>query len=210
MELMGCIYALKYIIDNSSALKINRAIILSDSMYVYDHQFTCESWKKANWNNSAGKPIENADLWAEFMNLRRKTKVRVEIQWIAGKSNAITKEVDKLAKKAAKGAMLSVDSGYKPGKVSKTQISLASSSQLFPASGQQLEIRVYRYVRSNKQVYKVIFECALKDGQELEKYFAYLDTEQRPLLHRHSAYIAEFNSDPKFPQILKLHPQKRA
>lgn len=70
MELRACVEAIKYVIKEAGQFKlwnITRAIIVTDSSYVNNHQNTALSWKKNKGKNSHGRPIENMDLWKDFL-----------------------------------------------------------------------------------------------------------------------------------------------
>src|SRR5438045_2337970 len=100
MELLGCIRALEYVRYNAAALRISRAIIVTDSLYLHNYHRQAVNWKKQNWLNRDGRPIENSDLWNEFISVRTKIRVSLDIQWSKGKTSAILKEVDRRAKAA--------------------------------------------------------------------------------------------------------------
>lgn len=112
MELRACMEVIEYIIKNIKQFKswgLSRAIIITDSQYVNNHQNVAVSWKKNKGRNSSERPMENMDLWKEFLSLKVKCKFMNEIFWKHGKSNEITKEVDKIAKRAAKKSLRVVD-----------------------------------------------------------------------------------------------------
>jgi hypothetical protein len=77
-------------------LGVRRVIIVSDSMYVNDNHGRAPYWKKDKWKNLSGRPVENHDLWNEFLSLRPKVRASTEIQWVRGKSAPILQEVDQL------------------------------------------------------------------------------------------------------------------
>jgi ribonuclease HI len=104
MELRQCIRSLTYIRAKAKSLGISRAIILTDSQYVNENHKFAPFWRKNSWRNRHNRPIENKDLWREFLSLRSKAPVRIDIDWNLGKSAPILKMVDKLAKSREESA----------------------------------------------------------------------------------------------------------
>ena len=174
MELLACIEALKYIRKKSSTLHVQRILIVTDSLYVYNSQHAANYWKKNNWCNQHGRPVENQDLWKELISQRNKVTIRTEIVWEKGKSNQITKEVDKLAKQAT-NKIPKKDYGFRRGKITRTKSRNNQASELFSAANQKIIIRVYRYtLSSNRDYYKVFFESLSDDHKNVTgKYVAY-------------------------------------
>ena len=215
MELRACMEAIQYIINNTVQFKsrgLTRSIIITDSKYVNDYQGTALFWKKNGWKNSSGRPIENSDLWKEFISLRAKCEFMAELSWKLGKSNQIVKEVDKIAKKAAKRSLRTVDSGYKIERVSRTKTKGLSASTLFPANNQQSIIRIYRYSLAGKTDYKIYFDLFSEEENDfVGKYHAYINKNQKSKIHRHQLCKVSFNNDPKYPvmEIIELLEDKK-
>lgn len=96
MELTACIEGLR-------ALKFPcSAIIFSDSRYVVDgiEKGWARRWKAKGWMRNAVQPAENADLWAQLLDLL--AIHRVEFSWVKGHAGQVENErCDVLAKKAA-------------------------------------------------------------------------------------------------------------
>jgi len=103
MELRACIEALKFARGALEKYKIGRAIVVTDSQYVYDNQTRAPTWKANDWRNQSGRRMDNSDLWNEFLLARSKVRAYVEVVWQAGKTTPILKEVDKGAKKQPEG-----------------------------------------------------------------------------------------------------------
>ena len=80
----------------------SRVQIFSDSRYVVKSQFSAPFWQKAKWRNAAGRPIENWELWKEFLSAKSKAGIRIDICKVQNKSTQLLQRVDKLAKAAAK------------------------------------------------------------------------------------------------------------
>lgn len=200
MELYACIKALDFVRKNIKSLKVCRVLIITDSLYVFDNRNRIYEWRKNNWKNQAGKPIENIDLWKEFLSLMQKTGVPTEFVWKKGKSSEILKEVDKCAKVAAKLSS-KIDFGFREGKVGRSKIARAGSS-LFSAEGQEAIIRIYHKVSVGKKESKIYFELFLADIKEYtSKYHCYTSVDKSAMLHRGHNYKVVFNNNSDYPTI---------
>lgn len=145
MEVRACIEALVYIGHQARALGISRAILITDSIYVYENAKRAPYWREGDRTTDAGRPVENADLWRRFLRERARARagVRVDLAWIRGKSTPVTREVDRAAKRAAKRPTDS-DVGYVPGSVARRKTPGRDAATPFPAGGQAAIIRIYR------------------------------------------------------------------
>lgn len=207
MELRACLRALEYIRENARLLGISRAIILTDSQYVNEFHRFAASWRKNGWRNRHGRPVENKELWREFLSLRPKAGVRVDIAWNEGKSTPVLKLVDKLAKGAAKRPLKKKDIGYRPGKVSRHRSADWGAATLFPASGQEVVIRVYAHTVVGKSDCKVKFTLFSEaENTFRQKHVAYVSANDRGEIHRHSCYRVRFNDNTHYPifEILEV------
>ncbi|MDQ1352589.1 MAG: ribonuclease [Acidobacteriota bacterium] len=111
MELMACIKGLQ-------TLKYSCPVILiSDSRYVVDgmEKGWARRWKAKGWMRNAIQPAENADLWAQLLDLC--DSHTVEFSWVKGHAGHTENErCDKLAKKAALSEEnLLLDTAYEIG-----------------------------------------------------------------------------------------------
>jgi ribonuclease HI len=71
MELISCINALKYIIDNKQ--QHNNIEIIMDSQYVISGINTwITGWLRNNWKTFDKKAVKNKDLWIELLDLKSK------------------------------------------------------------------------------------------------------------------------------------------
>jgi ribonuclease HI len=200
MELRACLRALEHVSHNASSLGILRAIVFSDSQYVVENHRRVPRWRADKWKNRHGRPIENADLWRQFLSVRTKIRIRVDIEWNLGKSTPLLKSLDKLAKSAAKRTLRSKDTGYRPGKASRHQTEERGAATLFPASNQEVVIRVYAHLLVGKDDCKVKFTTWSENENRFGgKYFAYVAKKDRGEIHRHHCYSAKFNDNPHYP-----------
>jgi ribonuclease HI len=109
MELLAVIEALYMLNANARDKKI---IIYSDSKYVIN---SIEKGWVFNWQKKNFKDKKNADLWRVFLQVYPHYKVTFE--WVKGHSGIPeNEECDKLAKKAAEGKNLKIDSGFESQK----------------------------------------------------------------------------------------------
>jgi len=115
MELMACIEGLK-------ALKYPCSVKLySDSQYVVNgiEKGWAKRWKKKGWMRNQLDPAENADLWAQLLDLCEKHDV--EFKWVRGHAgNKENERCDQLAKQAATGKKKLSDTPYETGQTTMT------------------------------------------------------------------------------------------
>ncbi len=131
MELLAVIKALEFVKNNPGKLKslgINQVKIFTDSEYVSQNQANVIYWRRNGWRNKDGIAYENIDLWKKFISVRFNVKFPTEINWVPNKSTLTLKEVDRIAKKAAKGSLLKIDFGYRPGKVYRSEVPTGSAN----------------------------------------------------------------------------------
>jgi len=205
MELMALIQALEYVRDKCIGLGLQRVQIITDSKYLYDNYRRADGWRQKKWKNAAGRPMENYDLWKEFLSLWSKQKLRVDIIWRKGKKTPVLRQVDKAAKHAASEAW-EVDRGFRAGKVGRSKAGRGTASTLFPARGQEAVIRVYRSGLVGRAGYKIMFEQYAEDkGTFGDKFTAFAATpELAAELHRGHCYRVKFNQEPRNPQIVEI------
>ncbi len=205
MELLACIRAFQWLRNNERKVEITRAIIITDSEYVYNNKNNASYWKKNGWKTKEGRPYENEDLWDNFLKEMVKTGIRTDIEVEEGKTREILNRVDALAKNGAKNPTRE-DFGYKKGKITATRTSNKKGATLFPANNQIEIIRFYRYNIKGKledKVYKITFDLySKKENKFIEKYFAYISKTYD--WHRNHCYLVKFNDNPHFPKIERI------
>ena len=203
MELRACIEALEYVSKHGRALGVSRVIIVTDSIYVYENYKRADEWRANGWKTSAGRPLENPDLWKEFLTARSKVRIRTDIQWRKGKKSSTLKLVDRTAKAAGK-APRKFDRGFRGGKVARSKVSGGSSS-LYPANGQIEIIRVYRSAIIRKSDHKITFDLFdAVASRYAQKHHGYAEPSVAAQLHRQHCYRVRFNSDPRYPFIEEI------
>jgi ribonuclease HI len=141
MELSACIAAMEWVRDQQIGKGYGRVQIFSDSQYVVNNQVSAPFWKKAKWRTASGRPIENHDLWDDFLAAKSKAGVRIDIIKVVNKSTPLLRFVDRLAKAAAKSHPRK-DRGLVVGKIGRARIK--GTAILFPANNQVVAIRIVR------------------------------------------------------------------
>ena len=107
MELMACIKAL------ASLRAGSQAVLFTDSRYVADavEKGWAVKWRSRNWMRDKGHKAMNCDLWADLLRIVERNDV--VFRWVRGHAgNPENERCDVLAKKAAQGRDLAVDSGF--------------------------------------------------------------------------------------------------
>jgi ribonuclease HI len=107
MEILACIVGLQ-------ALKVkSHVIIFSDSQYVVNSlaKGWAEKWRSQGWMRNKKEPAENADLWAQLLELC--DQHTVEFEWVkAHNSTRENERCDQLAYAASQKRNLPPDPGY--------------------------------------------------------------------------------------------------
>jgi ribonuclease HI len=200
MELTAAVRALEYI-RAGIAKGIQRVIIVTDSQYVHNNYVYASAWRRNGWKNFAGRPVENKDLWKDFLSSFSKCRVRVDIVWRKGKTTPVSKAVDRAAKEAARNTEMQ-DGGFRPGKVARSRGGPRVSAKLFPAEGQQAVVRIYRNQLVGKSGHKISFDLYSEEQKAfVGKFVAYADAGALHGLHRGHCYRVQFNDNPKYPII---------
>jgi ribonuclease HI len=203
MELCACICALEYVADTVFRIRLERVLIVTDSLYVHKNQNMPSQWRREGWKNRFGKPIENSDLWKRFLSVRGRTRIRTEIIWRKGKKSLILNRVDKAAKNASKNPT-KVDRGFRGGKVARSRVKGASAS-LYPANGQREIIRIYRSMLIRKKDHKIYFDVWNQvTGLFAEKRSAYVLPPLIGDLHRQHCYRVQFGTEQQYPIVTSI------
>jgi ribonuclease HI len=203
MELSACIAGMQWVRDEAIGRRYTRVQIFSDSQYVVNGQHSAPFWKKGKWRTAAGRPIENSDLWEEFLAARCKTGVRVDIIKVLNKSTPLLKFVDKLAKTAAKSHPRK-DRGLVVGKIGRAKIK--GTPTLYPAANQVIVVRIVRSKtvgpsRENRFVFEVFDEST---ATYVSKHVVYCTPELGAQLHRQRGFRVVMNDNPEYPQIVRV------
>jgi ribonuclease HI len=203
MELSACTAAMEWVRQEQIGRTYSRVQIFSDSQYVVNCQFSAPFWQRAKWRTRAGRPIDNWDLWRDFLSAKAKAGIRVDISKVQNKSTPLLRRVDKLAKAAARSHPR-IDRGLIVGKIGCATIK--GSPIMFPAASQVLVIRIVgsKVVRrdgENRFVFEVLDEAT---GTPLLKHFSYCTPEIGGDLHRQRRFRVRMNDNPGYPQIIEV------
>jgi ribonuclease HI len=203
MELSACIAAMEWVREGQIGRRYSRVQIFSDSQYVVSYQFSAPSWQKAKWRTKAGRPIDNWQLWKDFLSAKGKAGVRVDINKVQNKSTPLLRRVDKLARAAARSHPR-VDRGLVVGKIGRAKIKGAAT--MFPAASQVVVIRIVGSKTvgrdgENRIVFEVFNEAVCT---YLSKHFAYCTPVTGGNLHRQRGFRVRMNENPNYPQILEV------
>jgi ribonuclease HI len=106
MEMLACIVGLQTLTEPYAVT------LYSDSQYVINSMTKgwAKRWKKNKWKRN-GENVPNADLWEKMLDLCDRNQVK--FNWVRGHSgNKENERCDQLARQAALGFDLAVDSVY--------------------------------------------------------------------------------------------------
>lgn len=204
MELMACVEGLHWVRNNSSSWQdVTCVLVITDSTYVTDNIGRAAYWKKNGWRNLDGQPRANHDLWDDLLKARAKAGIRVDFVWQQGTKSDIAKQVDRAAKDAAKRGGIDLDREYKPGSVSRSMVK-GGVALPFPANGQTEVIRPYAKKIRFRGENRISFNCYDENTRIYHsKFFAFADPPMGAELHRGNGHRVQFNSNAKYPQILR-------
>ena len=203
MELSACIAAMAWVKEQRIGRRYSRVQIFSDSQYVVNGQSSAPFWHKAKWRTAAGRPIDNCELWKEFLSAKSKAGIRIDVCKVQNKSTPLLKRVDKLAKAAAKSHSR-IDRGLVVGKIGRAKIKGAAT--MFPAANQVIVIRIVGSktvgpTRENRFVFEVFDE---NTNTYVSKNFAYCTPATGAQLHRQRGFRVRMNDNTRYPQILEV------
>jgi len=204
MELLACIHSIRWVCESGPWPNVARVQIISDSMYVKNGATSARGWKQHGGENRHGEPMENWDLWKEFLRVQAQARIRVDLVWMHDKSSPILLRVHHDAKAAAKRGGTNIDSGYEPGWITRSMVKGAATR--YDAAGQVAMVRPYRKKKMKNGQWKIRFDVISEDGQGYaESCYAYASPGLTLAeLHSQSGYRVRFNDNPKHPQIVEL------
>jgi ribonuclease HI len=203
MELIACIKAIEWIRKSRPWPGVTRVQIVTDSAYVRENLTRARTWISNAGRNLHGEAKQNYDLWKELIRELSIVGMRVDFQWQLGKTSPMGKIVDKAAKVAAKRAGLYEDSGFKPGKISRSKVK-GGVAKIFPANGQTAVIHVYRKT-SPLNENQIRFHLFTEDSQSfVGSFYAYASDSLTIELQRGNLYRVAFNSNPHNPVIERI------
>ena len=206
MELKAAIEGLKIALDHPKLDKVDKIIIVSDSMYVTNnYEAALHQWSQNQWMNQHDKPVDNAELWSELVKLINKAKKRVKFQWVRSHSastpyNAMADELAKQSANEVLGRRYLNKSGGVRRKTSKER-TIPGSVRL---SGQKLKIRIVEAQWKNlSKVHKYRYQVLSEESPDFDRLDIAHSRKDLNLKEGHH-YQVVFNSDQKNPQIIEV------
>jgi ribonuclease HI len=201
MELFAVIKALEEAYSHPQLSQFPKICIYSDSRYVTDNYLNAIfRWSQNKWLNNAGKPIENTDLWKQFIKLYKNQPCPIKIQWVKGHSkNQHNKTVDKIAKRSAKSAINKPLSHVEVRrKTTEKKVELGSVKM----EGQDIKVRIIttEFLKTQK-LSKYKYQVLSKKS----KYFDNVDVIYgKEIMRAGHHYKITVNDDNKNPRVIKV------
>jgi ribonuclease HI len=205
MELLAVIRSLQWIRENRGWNSVARVQIISDSLYVIENIPRAAGWRKNKWRKRSGEPVENPDLWKDFLSVYSRVGMTVHFGWTPGKRSPLLKEIDRAAKESARRGGPDKDYGYSRGALARSKVK--GTATRFLAKGQIETIRPYRKNVMTKAggENKVRFDIYSTSLQNYTaSYYAYASPALAAELHRQHLFIVRFNDDPGYPRIEEI------
>lgn len=204
MELLACIHAMRWVCESGPWSNVTRIQIVTDSLYVKNGAMSVHEWRQHGGENRHGEPMENWDLWKDFLRVQTQARLRVDFVWLHDRNSSILLRVHHEAKAAAKRGGTNVDSGYKAGWITRSKFK--GPATRFNAAGQSAMIRPYRKKKMKNGEWKIRFDLLSEDCQAYTaSCYAYASPELAlGRLHSQNGYRVRFNESPKHPQIVEL------
>lgn len=205
MELQACIDALRMAPDMDCFRTVDQVVIRTDSRYVANHyRYALGSWRSNGWKNREGRPVENTDLWKNFVRAHRSIRKRFEIQWVKGHGKGRARDLyndraDKLAKESARSPLgrrvfrSSVRRKISPGYTKRGSVAIR---------GQTMIIFIIEVQRMHVQkVWKYRYQVASKDSPDLHAIDWIYSNE---LMRDGHYYEVRVNNDMGYPKVLEV------
>jgi hypothetical protein len=171
-------------------------------IFYWSNPFNKEKWKKAD-----GGTVKHKGLWKDFLREKNKLKFSLSIEWIKGKSTQETKDVDKLAKKAAKSIIKKPNFGHVVFKIRRSLLGRGSGLNLLSEIGQTHLIRVCSHgpvSRKKGSEYEV--RCEIIKENSIEGRFKAFTSQEIGYgnINGGHYYYATVNNDEKLPWITEV------
>jgi ribonuclease HI len=206
MELRACLFAHEWVLESGEEIGVQHVQVVTDSKYVFENYPRAVWWSQTDWCNSAGREVDNADLWKSVLKARRKIggRPRVEMILISRRSVELAKYVDRDAKSAARSPQYE-DTGFKPGKVGRSRNNDGRAAKPYPAAGEEIVICVYRTQVVRRGVQTIRFQTFSEEKRDFfEKFWARADETIGNSLHRGNAFLVRMNAEASNPRIVEI------
>lgn len=204
MELEACVTAFKMAPKMECYASINSVVIRTDSQYIVEYHYSALThWRTNKWCNRYGKPVDNTDLWREFVRAYEKIKKSILIEKVKGHGKGLQKDphnytADKLAKKSRENPISRT--AYRSSVRRKTSPHKTETGSI-GMDGQQLQIRVIENERLRRhKLWKYRCEVISSDSRYFQKVDWLYSSEYMRDGH---SYEVLLNGDPKNPTIVE-------
>lgn len=208
MELRACIDAIKELVSRHPPVapgEFRSVVIHTDSRYVADNYPNVQwgHWRKNDWMTKEGTPVHNKPEWEELLRLHKRLDrdfhIKLDIDWVQGKSDEHTKAVDKMAKKAAASALKArkldhqrVRPKWSPNRAQRGSVTLRGQDEIVRLI---TDVPVRGHARTYHYMYEVVDDGSL-DFQAVD--YVYSDK----MLGAGHLYRVTLNDTTKNPRII--------
>jgi ribonuclease HI len=204
MELAACVKALKMAPKIECYPTVNSVVIRTDSQYIVEYHYSALThWRGNGWCNRDGKPVDNADLWREFVRAYEKIRKSKLIEKVKGHGKGLEKDphnyrADDLAKLSRENPIARVE--YRSS-VRRKKSPRTTEVGSIGVQGQQLRIHVIETERLRIQKkWKYRCEVVSTDSPYFENVdWLYSDEDLRDGHY----YEVLLNDNPKNPTIVE-------
>lgn len=205
MELKACVEALRLAPQIECFATARKVVIRTDSRYVVDnYKRAMGPWRTQRWRNADGRPIDNADIWKDFLNAYLKVRKPKLLEWIKGHAKGRFKNVhniraDTLAKASATSPLRSTEYRSSVRRKFAPGVTKGASVKLL---GQTMVIYVVEVQRMRVQrTWKYRYQVATKESKDYQAIDWIYSVEQMRDGH---FYEVQVNDDMRHPQVLAV------
>jgi ribonuclease HI len=202
MELKACVAGFRLAPEIGCFAKVGKVVVRTDSRYVHDNYKRAMVWRGQRWRTGDGRPVDNADLWKDFLNAYAKVRKPKLIEWIKGHGKGRFKNphnvrADTLAKGSATSPLRTSEYRSSVRKKFAPGVTKPGSVRLL---GQTMVIYVVEVIRMRMQkTWKYRYQVASKDSPDYQAIdWIYSDEQMRD----GHFYEVEVNDDMRHPQVL--------
>jgi len=205
MELEAAVTALKMAPSMECYEQVNSVVIRTDSQYVSKYYYSALThWRNNKWCNRHGKPVDNTDLWREFVRVYEKVRKAISIEKVKGHGKGLQKDphnytADKLAEASSDNPLTRTE--YRSSVRRKTSPQETDVGSI-GMHGQQMLIRVIENVPMRRhKLTKYRCEVVSTDSP----YFQNVDwLYSKEYMRDGHCYEVQLNDNPRNPTIVEL------
>ncbi len=205
MELEAVVTALKMAPKMDCYVGVHQVIVCTDSQYIVEYHFSALThWRNNQWCNRDGKPVDNIDLWREFVRAYEKIRKPILIEKVKAHGKGREKDphnerADKLAKESRENPLTRTEHR---SNVRRKKSPYKTEKGSIGVDGQEIELHIIEEVPLARQkLTKFRCEVTSTDSPYYQK-VDWLYSEE--LLRRGHTYIVRLNENSKNPLIVEL------